>query len=394
MPMIPWTQQVRGARFGEEPPVEPPVKPGEEPPPRVPFESVGAVSPEEWAKRMRRGGAESFKWTMPWQTEHWEDQPAWSRIAGQIGLGVAGVAGGAALGGYGVPAAASWLSGMAPGLTGAALPFVSHPVLGGIGGAGAGWMGSQMMQPPAAPTGPPGLPGLPPTEPTPTPGQPAVGQTRVNYSPTGVPFLEEWNGTEWMRTTEQLEAGPETQPQVIEAGGQQFWWDPTGGMYGTGGWSIIPTRAEGLTPEQQIGLSEEERAHQMEMLKMQYQLEQQAMTQQAGASREQQAAAAAQQMSQMYAADPHKYWAQLGMGTPGAVARLTGGEVSPGQPFQQGVPLSTPSAQWWGGLLPSEQQQISGGLNWLGVDPADYYSMYQRMIPGLGQRQMGPVWAR
>jgi len=82
------------------------------------------------------------------------------------------------------------------------------------------------------------------------------------------------------------------------------------------------------------------------------------------------------------------------MGTPGAVARLTGGQVGPGQPFQQGVPLSTPSAQWWQNLLPSEQQQIAGGLNWLGVSPEDWYSMYQRMIPGLGTRQMEPVWAR
>ena len=118
------------------------------------------------------------------------------------------------------------------------------------------------------------------------------------------------------------------------------------------------------------------------------------MEQQSGAQRGLQEAGAAQQMAQMYAADPYKYWAQMGQGTPGAVSRLTGGQIAPGQPMAQGIPLSTPSSQWWQNLLPSEQQQISGGLNWLGVDPQDWYSMYQRMIPGRGQRQTGPQWAR
>ena len=62
--------------------------------------------------------------------------------------------------------------------------------------------------------------------------------------------------------------------------------------------------------------------------------------------------------------------------------------------MQPGVPLSQPSQQWWGNLLPSEQQQIAGGLNWMGIDPQDWYAMQQRMIPGLGSRQMGPTWAR
>ncbi len=206
--------------------------------------------------------------------------------------------------------------------------------------------------------------------------------------------------------------GPVGQPTIIEVGGQTFWWNPTGGVYGTGGWDVMPKQgltpeqqaqqAEAdrqaaliranigvLSPEQQIQQAEAERQAQMERLRTQYELE-----------RQMQAAQAAQQMAQMYAADPYKYWAQLGQGTPEAVSRLTqaagqqpGGAILPGQQMRQ-IPLSTPSAQWWGNLLPSEQQQIAGGLNWLGINPEDWYSMYQRTIPGLNQRQVEPQWAR
>jgi len=167
----------------------------------------------------------------------------------------------------------------------------------------------------------------------------------------------------------------------------------------TGAWSQVnappPPRTDtGLTPEQQIAQAETQRAAQVEQIKLQMQLEQQAMERQMEMQRQMQAASAAQQMAQMYAADPYKYWAQLGAGTPEAVARLTGGQVGAGEQFQQGVPLSTPSQQWWGNLLPSEQQQISGGLNWLGVNPQDWFAMQQRMIPGLGARQMEPAWNR
>lgn len=189
-----------------------------------------------------------------------------------------------------------------------------------------------------------------------------------------------------------------SRPFFEEINGQLVFWNPTGGMYGGGGYELVgpvgTTGAMGLTAEQQIAQAEEDRRAQQELLQMQFGYEQQLDRLQAQWMREQQAASAAQQMAQMYAADPYKYWAQLGMGTPGAVARLTGGQVSPGQPFQQGVPLSTPSAQWWQNLLPSEQQQIAGGLNWLGINPEDWYSMYQRMIPGLGARQLEPMWAR
>lgn len=197
--------------------------------------------------------------------------------------------------------------------------------------------------------------------------------------------------------------GPGDEPLISDDG--RFWWNPTGGLYGTGGWDILPTQGvQGMTPEQQMAEyakqrdwealeSTQQQASQMAMLQAQGGFEQQLLEAQSGYARGQQEAGAAQQMAQMYAADPYKYWAQMGQGTPEAVARLTGGEIGAGEQFGH-VPLSVPSQQWWGNLLPSEQEQIGGGLNWLGVDPQDWYSMKQRMIPGMGSRQMGPSWAR
>jgi len=109
--------------------------------------------------------------------------------------------------------------------------------------------------------------------------------------------------------------------------------------------------------------------------------------------RQLQEAQAAQQMAQMYAANPNKYWAQIHGLTPEAVARLTGGQIEAGEKFGH-VPLSMPSMQWWANLLPSEQEQILGAVNWLGINPEDWMSTFQRMIPGLGSRQMEPMWAR
>lgn len=318
---------------------------------------------------------EPFRFTMPWQEEHWADQPAWTRTVGKAGLGI-GLGATGILGGMAVAPALAGASAFAPWLTGPALAAMAHPTaLGALGGFG-GLMTSAYMapgragEPPTVPTVP--WAGQPPTAPTTPPGPGVLPTPGEGAEPTG----------------------PVGQPQVITVGDQQFWWNPTGGLIGSGGWDLISPRAERLTPEQEMAQAEAQRAHQMEMLRLQYELEQQAMGGQATQVREQQAAAAAQQMAQMYAADPYKYWAQMGQGTPEAVARLTGGRVAPGEEFERGVPLSTPSAQWWGGLLPSEQQQIMGGVNWMGVDPKDYYSMYQRMIPGLGQRQMAPTWAR
>lgn len=344
-------------------------------PPGAPEKAPPAPKKSWWEQGLERlketGGI-----TMPWQAEHWENQPAWTRHLGKAGLGLGLAAGGAALGGVGIPAGLSALSGVAPWLTGPALAAMAHPTaLGAIGGIG-GLMGSSMMAPGGIGEPPPsGVPGVPTGPPAPV------------VPPTTPPVLPQ--------PGELPEAGlPTGEPQVIEVGGQSFWWNPTGGMYGTGGWDLIPARAPmGLTPEQQIAQTEEQRAHQIEMLKMQYGLEQQAMGAQAGYGRQQQAEAAQQQMQQMFSADPYKYWAQMGRGTPEAVARLTGGEIGVGEAFEH-TPMSTPSAQWWGNLLPSEQQQVAGGLNWMGIDPQDWYSMYQRMIPGMGSRQMGPVWAR
>ena len=382
----PWTQ----------PPTEPPPPP---PPPEPPKaytdkeleelrargygpEMIKMAQAGQWTPpsppEKRRG---LFKgWTMPWQEEHWQNQPAWSRIAGQVGLGAGLTAGGLALG-LAAPAGLAWLSQYAPWLTGPALGAMAHPTATAAVPTIAGLAGSQAMGT-APPINVPGmeaaLPGggvAPPTPPTPVapPTLPQPGEVTTTGEPTG----------------------PGEPPQIVEVEGQRFWWNSQGGMYGTGGWELLRApQVPGLTPEQEIAQAEAERAHQMETLQLQYQLEQQLMKAQAGQGREAQQAGAAQQMAQMYAADPYKYWAQLGMGTPEAVSRLTGGEVKPGQQFQQGVQLSTPSAQWWGGLLPSEQQQIMGGLNWMGVDPQDWAAMYQQMIPGLGQRQMGPVWAR
>ncbi len=390
MPFRPWTQQA----------TLPPGAPQEQPPKEFTDKELEDLRTRGFGERMiqmfQGGQAQvpeeaKFQPTMtwPWQAEHY-DKPGGeaAKWALGIGLGSAGLATGLA-----IPGLLGAASQYAPWLTGAALKTMGPLATAGLGGVGAltGTTIAGRMTPEAPTTPPPGQPGEEPTGP---PGTgPTEGESRVNYGPTGIPFLETWDGTKWVGPDQpEGEAGvPTAQPQVQEIGGQKFWWDPSGGMYGTGGWSLIPSRAETLTPEQQIKMTEAERAHQMEMLQEQGSLEQQLMNQQNVANRGQQEASAAQQMAQMYAADPYKYWAQMGQGTPPAVARLQG---SQGGGPASNIPLSTPSAQWWGNLLPSEQQQISGGLNWMGVDPQDWYSMYQRMIPGMGSRQMGPAWAR
>lgn len=203
---------------------------------------------------------------------------------------------------------------------------------------------------------------------------PEIPTTDPDVPPSGLPppGSDEYTGE------------PFGQPQIIEVDGDRFWWNPMG-QGGRGNWEKLPSggaAAGGLTPEQQMAMAESDRQSAMEQIRLQYQL-----------AREQQGAGAAQDLTQMYAADPYKYWAQLGQMTPEAVARLTGGAQQPGEPFSP-HPFSYPSAQWWGNLLPSEQQQIGGALGWMGINPQDWYSMYQRMIPGLGQRQVEPQWAR
>uniref|UniRef100_A0A6M3KND9 Uncharacterized protein n=1 Tax=viral metagenome TaxID=1070528 RepID=A0A6M3KND9_9ZZZZ len=186
------------------------------------------------------------------------------------------------------------------------------------------------------------------------------------------------------------ESGTLGQPIIVDVGGEKFWWDPS-----TYTWNRISpeTKSGSLSFNEQQALAKMSQQAQMEYLQQQYQYEQQMAREAAQQQEAIQREAARQALLQMYAADPYKYWAQMGAMTPEAVARLTGGAVKTGEQFQQGTPLSTPSAQWWSNLVPSEQEQIAGGLNWLGVNPQDWFSMYQRMIPGLGSRQVEPQWA-
>uniref|UniRef100_A0A6H1Z6U4 Uncharacterized protein n=1 Tax=viral metagenome TaxID=1070528 RepID=A0A6H1Z6U4_9ZZZZ len=378
MAFIPWAQQVQGAKFGEEP------------------------------KKDETG------WTWPWQPEHWakvskeSGAPAFEEpllrglwTGGLTALGLLTPAKVLGMGGLaGQLATKPGVPGAIAKMAGAATKIPSW--MAALGGAGAGYTYGQ------TPTG--GTPTAEPGQYANIPGEPGwfdIAQVGGNASNLPQPG--------------EAGAGATTEPYKIDIDGTQIWYNPTGGVYGEGGWDLVP-RATGLSAEEQIRQAELDRLAAMERLKasqggqltgdqqaafeqqrlewekeklrLQQEHEMRAIQLQSELQRKMQEAAAAQEMAQMYAADPYKYWAQLGGGTPEAVARLTGGKVGAGQPFQQGVPLSIPSSQWWGNLLPSEQQQISGGLNWLGVNPQDWFSMYQRMAPGLASRQVEPAWAR
>jgi len=224
-------------------------------------------------------------------------------------------------------------------------------------------------------------------------------------------------------------------PKIIDIDGFKFWYDPTTDL-----WQPIggpPTTKEPLEPEpgkrtdmtaqelmdwyqkQQEAAKikdEADRQARLDELRQQYLNQQAEYAQQLAAQQElarqeaerrkqeieqqdrlrQEAAMreAARAQAAMYAAEPYKYWAQMGTPTPEAVARLTQGRVAPGAPFQQGAGLGQPSAQWWNNLLPSEQEQILGGASWLGANPQDWFSAYQRMIPGLGARQISTQYNR
>lgn len=256
-PLFPWQQQV----------ALPPGAPQKAPP--TPQKNWWEEGAERWQ--------ESGGFTMPWQTEHWEAQPALTRHLGKAGLGIGLAAGGAALGmaapglAFGLGSKLPWLSRLAGAGASLAPPAGKLGLLGKLGGFG-GLMGSAFMAPgqagapvPPEPYAPPAPAAAPPTAPS-----PATLPTPGEFPEAG--------------------AGPGAEPQVVEIGGQQFWWNPTGGIYGTGGWDLISGAG---------GQAGAERAHQMEMLRLQYELEQQTMGQQAGATRELQAAAAAQQMAQM-----------------------------------------------------------------------------------------------
>ena len=374
MAFTPWSEQVRGGRFSEDP--------GRDPPKNW-WEKI--LQPEQPPQAQL---AQSFAQE--------QARPVWQQALmgpsvaqtpqgfGQIMSGVApfGMGGGSALPWSSIGQNVAGRLGTIPQW------MARNKALTGVGGVGAAIVGSNWNswfggegQPPGPMLGPEVPPGFAPPGSMPSPDAPPTG---------GLP--------------QPGEGGP-GDPYSIDVDGTKMIWDPTGND-GMGGWVFAPNQGrQYLTPEQELAEAERNRAFEREMaemdrgrrtqdLGMQFNLEQRLQQGQGDIDRQRQAAGAAQQMANMYAADPYKYWAQMGTPTPEAVARLTGGEIAGGEAFQQGVPLSTPSAQWWGNLLPSEQQQISGGLNWLGIDPQDWMANYQRMIPGTGARQMGPAWQR
>lgn len=385
MAFTPWTEQSKGAKFGEEPSVD-----------------------EEKRKWWELWKADERTQTQLGQAyEQEQGRPGWQQFllgpsitqepgggayspllrgvpptVGIPGTGGVGLAGGMLGGPTAAQSAANQLW-KVPQWMG------QHKLLAGAG-ALATYAGFENLRYQATP---PGMTSGP-DETWPSRGVAPPGMVQ-----SGAPPMLQEDGTP-ITPTEETVTLPKPGDDITGVGGQPLFFTDESGIrwvYNdyTGQWTQVQAPAvRGLTAEQEIAQAQMEREHQQALLRQQYELERGAMTQQSEAERGTQQAGAAQQMAQMYAADPYKYWAQMGMGTPGAVARLTGGEIGPGEPFQQGVPLSMPSQQWWGNLLPSEQQQISGGLNWLGVDPQDWYSMKQRMIPGLEQRQISPQWAR
>lgn len=337
--------------------------------------------------------------SMPWQAKHWDPQftPEWARVGGAVGGVVGGLAGLGALG-LAAPGLLAGAGRMAmPPAAGMQFPGIGrmigqagrealtavprwmrqHPVetLFGLGAGAIGLAnlpgGEALTPPPSLPGGiPPTVadPGTPPTSPTdlPEPGDKEKGKPQ----PT---FFTDAQGNRW---------------QLV---------DPL-----TNKWEMVqPPYVRGESAEQtaeRAKLDREARSRdaaaqqkaQMERLTTEEGIESRLWEERGIQERGMQEAAAAQAMAQMYAADPYKYWAQMGLGTPEAVSRLTQGEqgIAPGEQFQPGVPLSMPSQQWWGNLLPSEQQQISGAVNWMGIDPADWQATRERMIPGMASRQM------
>ncbi len=345
-------------------------------------------------------------WTWPWQEEHWAESagvPKWASTAGKIG-GYAGLSAAALLALMsGNPAVATGtlrgagLLSRLPGgarLTGGLLkagaaaqriPWwarAAPPVAGGIvtGGAmgGAGEMDLTAQQLP--PTEPPPGAGPPPGG-----GEPPEGTTEeqiTGYDSEGNP-VRMWNESADAFAFRYMQHYREQPPKVFtDESGRQFYYDEIEG------WQPLGTPGE--THEQRTRREQSQiAARGREQMALQEQQQQWSIEQQ------QQAAEQAQQ--QMYQADPHKYWAQLGMGTPEVVAALSQGKLRPGEaPSEIDVAeggIGYPSAQWWSNLLPTEQRQVLGGVNWMGVDPEDWYSMYRRMIPGVAQRQH-VSWAR
>ncbi len=397
MPMQPWMQPAT-------------LPPGAE-------QQVPQAKKNWWERGTERYG-ETGGFTMPWQPEHWANQPAWTRNVGKFGLGV-GMAAGIAGAGMGVPGAMfgigsriPWLGGLAKaglGLAPKAGGFGKLGAMGKLGGLG-GLFGSAFMapgsvgRPPTAQERAAELEtirgGLPKEAPGDTPvqpqaGAPKVGDTRSGTDTSGRPTIETYteDGT-WV--SPEMGAGMGDQPRVVTVNGRQFWWDKVGGIYGTGSWEVLPEQKRVGTLEDQIAKMRAEfdigqqQASAQQTRDIDY--KRQVLEMQSEATRQQQAEATQQQIAAMYLQDPYKYWAQLGQGTPESVAALTGGQLQAGQPAQY-AQMGLPSAQWWGSQAPSQQQQVLGGLNWMGVDPQDWLNRYQQLIPGSGGRPT-TTWAK
>lgn len=111
---------------------------------------------------------------------------------------------------------------------------------------------------------------------------------------------------------------------------------------------------------------------------------------------------------QQYFSNPDYYWYLSGARpswveqgpeatVPASVQALTQGQgqgqALAGQQGGRPSSLGVPSAQWWAQLLPSQQRQVMGGLNWTGQNPQDWLAQLQRLVPGRNTGQ--PIsWAR
>ena len=229
------------------------------------------------------------------------------------------------------------------------------------------------------------------TAPT-TPGT-TIGQT----DPSGYT----WDGTAWVPTATYV--APTTLPAAGDTGGgdtgtdkytptgtPQIYTDPSSGQQyywyvdnstGAGYWVPFgtasgPNSSTGETNASNERIQEDINAGNLADIDAQRK-----------ATEEQQSQASYQTLMNSWLSNPYLYWQQLGQSTPQSVDSLMGGRA-----FGPGGYMSTPSAQWWNQLLPSQQQQVQGAVGDLGVNPADWLASYQRMIPGTPQGV--PQWAR
>lgn len=290
----------------------------------------------------------------------------------------------------GLPSLASNALGAAGNtLSGAATAINNWPnwaKVGALGGLGTGWAlnyaGNRALEEEALGAPPEGYEGA-----NMNPGN-TVGGIDINQLPAWPP--EETPPGEGNSNKEQEEPGvskPGPAPQVIDVNGYKFYWNETGGLFGTGGWEVLPNQyPTAETPEQQLArekaLQDQQNQAAMQRAMFEAESQRQKLKLEQEFQRQEAIRKAQEDQMNMYRANPYLYWAQLGQQTPESVRAL-----NQGNPLQQGNALSYPSSQWYNNLLPTEQEQINGAVNWLGINPADWQTMYQRMIPGLSQRQ-------